>query len=122
MKRIVKRINIIIAFIAVLIICWGILLIKNQSFQLKKFQNDNAFLNHNISVLKNNIIETWGIERSKLNIDSIFDEDGKKLNHEHLNMQSPTLIFRFSKVDCSECVVEQIDLIKKLIHNNERIL
>jgi hypothetical protein len=114
-----KTANIIIAFIALLVIFLGIVLIKNLSIQLKKVQNDNAAITHGMLLLKDNIIESWRIERSKLKSDSIFDEDGKKLNFEQLNSRLPILIFRFSKVDCSECVVKQIDLIKNLIRNDD---
>jgi hypothetical protein len=114
-----KIANIIMTVIVLSIIFFGIILIKNLSVQVKKFKNDNAFLTHNISILKGNIIESWKIERSKLNIDNILDEDGKKLNIENLSSQFPILIFRFSKVDCSECVVKQIGLIKKLMHNDK---
>ncbi|GHT53024.1 hypothetical protein FACS189440_22390 [Bacteroidia bacterium] len=114
-----KIIIFIVAFIVLIIIFFGTILIKNQSIQLKKYHNNNAELTHNISLLKDNIIESWRIEHSKLNSDNIFDENGDKFNFEQSNSRLPTLIFRFSKVDCSECVVKQIDLIKKLLQNDK---
>jgi hypothetical protein len=76
-------------------------------------------LNHNIETLKTIIIDSWHTEGALLNIDSISTEEGEKLSLEYLKALEPVLIFRFSKIDCSECVIKQIDLIKQCIRNDQ---
>jgi hypothetical protein len=92
---------------------------KEQTVYLENLYNDNLRSDHNIKALKANMIDSWHVEGVSLNIDSIFAEDGEKLNVGYLDILAPVLIFRFSKVDCSECVVKQIDLIKRLISNKQ---
>jgi hypothetical protein len=114
-----KKITIIILVILFLIVCFEILFIKKQVIQIENLHNNNWKLYHHIVVLKNNIIDSWQFERNILQLDSVFDENGERLSSEYLRSQHPILIFRFSKVDCSECVVKQIDLIKRLVCNDK---
>jgi hypothetical protein len=116
MKK-VLNIGIIVAALAV--IFFESVIIRKQSVQIQTARNDIARTEHHFTVLKNNITDSWKHELSTLNTDSIFDEDGQKLNADYFNKPYPVLLFRFSKIDCSDCVVKQIDLIKEFIRNNE---
>ena len=50
--------------------------------------------------------------------DSIFDEKNNIVSLKEMSNNEPTLIFRFSRVNCSECIIEQIDIIKEFTQKN----
>jgi hypothetical protein len=108
-----KKILIILICILLLNVLFDFSLInkqKKQLIQLDDLYNANAKLNHNVEALKASMIDSWHAERAAFNIDNIFTEEGEKLNPEYLKALYPVLIFRFSKIDCSECVVKQISV------------
>jgi hypothetical protein len=61
--------------------------------------------------------DAWQNERALLNITNIFDEYGTVVDDSCFKI--PVLLFRFSKINCSKCVVEQINLIKKMITDEQ---
>ncbi len=75
-------------------------------------------MEHQVSILKHNYFSSWKLERGVLNIDDIYDEDAQKIDDGFVNHEQPVLLFRFSKINCTECVVKQIDIIKELIQSN----
>lgn len=116
MKRIVY-----IGMIMLIIALLGFegMVIRKQSALLGKTQSDLSMAEHHIAVLKGNMADSWHLERTKFNVDGIVDEDGRKPDANHFRFDCPVMLFRFSKVDCSDCVVEQIDLIQEFIRNTE---
>jgi hypothetical protein len=117
-----KKILIVLTGVLLLNIFFDFLLVnrqKKQMIQLENLYAANAKLSHNVEALKTGMIDSWHAEGRLLYIDSIFTEEGEKLSSEYLKALEPVLIFRFSKVDCSECVVKQIGLIKQLIRNGQ---
>lgn len=99
------------------IIIFEMLLIKGQKIKSEKLNNKFAKISHNFATLKTNIVDSWQIENSIVNIKDIRGEDGEKINFKYISAKQPILIFRFSKVNCSECVIKQIDIIKELTKN-----
>lgn len=95
------------------------ILIKKQSITVDLINNKNDKLSNNIETLKYNIIDSWSFERKTLNIDRISDEDGQKLRPFFFEFEKPILIFRFSKVDCSDCVISQIRLLKEIFNESQ---
>lgn len=115
-----KIIYIVVATAFVLLFVFYVILMHKSSLdQLYQLKNENAELYHKMSILKDDIAERWMIERSELNINDVFDENNNKLDIESFSSTLPVLIFRFSKINCSECVVKQIDLVKKLVQNHQ---
>lgn len=105
-------------FVVLLIGIYTTILISKQSTNIALVNSVNDKLSNDIKTLKYNIIDSWNFERKALNIDSIFDEGGQRLTPSFFELEKPILIFRFSKVDCSDCVVSQVKLLKEVI--NER--
>jgi len=95
------------------------LVIRKQSKLVYNLSGSNAKLTHNLGKLKGNFIAAWQLERATFLSDRIYDEEGKEIEYKFLTRTHPKLIFRFSKVDCSKCVVEQINLIRELIKNKD---
>lgn len=102
-----------------LIIVYQILVIRNVSNSSNAKDNEILKQAHNISTLKSMLNDEWLNEGIKLNNTVIRDENGNDINIDRIAVNKPILIFRFSKIDCSKCVIEQIDLIKELIQNKE---
>ena len=105
-------------FVVLLSGIYTTVLIKKQSINIALINDENNKLSNNIETLKYNIIDGWNFERKALNMDKISDEDGQRLYPSSFEFEKPILIFRFSKVDCSDCVISQIGLLKEII--NER--
>ena len=107
-----KRFSIILLFIILLFsMLFMYLKITKQNTQINKLSNIVEKLKNDNHTLQENTIDSWSFERSKLNVDSIYDEENNKLDEKIIKNGLPLLIFRFSEVDCSDCVIEQIDLI-----------
>jgi hypothetical protein len=113
-----KYVNILFITFLLIISIIEFLKIKNQEYAIQLLIDKSAHLKHESSILKNNIIDSWQYERSTLNMDNIYDENEQKLSNDFWSSESPILIFRFSKIDCSQCVIEQIELINRVISNN----
>lgn len=94
-------------------------LIKKQYRNIAWINDENNKLSNDIETLKYNIIDSWNFERKALNINNISDEDGQRLYSSFFDFEKPVLIFRFSKVDCSDCVISQIRLLKEIIHEKQ---
>lgn len=115
-----KRFSIILLFI-ILLFSMLIMYLKitKQNTQINKLSNIVEKLKNDNHTLQENTIDSWSFERSKLNVDSIYDEENNKLDEKIIKNGLPLLIFRFSEVDCSDCVIEQIDLIRRFIDNKQ---
>jgi hypothetical protein len=107
----------LVVLVLLLMVLCGLLLV-NYSKRIKKWQHKIEMAQHHTEELKINMIDGWILERETLNMDRIVDEDGKKIDATCFPLGEPVLLFRFSKVDCSDCVVQQIDIIKELIVNS----
>lgn len=112
-------ITVILILITIILIRNQLALIKKQHEQISKLDNDRYALNHQVLKLKNIMIDSWTYDEISPKTDSIYNEKGEKLDTKFLDSNQPVLIFRFSKVDCSDCVVQQIDVIKKMIQNDK---
>lgn len=110
-----KVLLICLLFVVLLSGIYTTVLIKKQSVNIALINDENNKLSNNIETLKYNIIDSWNFERKALNIDEISDEDGQRLHPFFFEFEKPILIFRFSKVDCSDCVISQIRLLKEII-------
>ena len=112
-----KSIYICLTVLVFLIVFFEAVIINIQSVQIKKMEINISWSNHLVSLLKSDMINTWKFDRLAVNNDSIFDEEENKVDTEYFKSSSPILLFRFSKVNCMDCVVKQIDVIKELIKN-----
>ena len=108
-----KFLNICIALFVLMFMIITVTIIKKQSLQISKLEQESAWTEQRISILRNNFIEIWKTDKIGLFMDDIYDEDGHKVDIEYFRNMSPILIFKFSKINCMDCVVKQIDVIKE---------
>lgn len=107
--------NILLPSFLCLILIYQALVIKNISNISRAQEHESSKQLHNINTLKKMLTDEWHLEGAQFANKTVVDEDGKCIQIENIALDKPILIFRFSKVDCSKCVIEQIDIIKELI-------
>jgi len=110
-----KILNICIVVFVLLVVIFIVWINWNQSLLIKKMDKDLTWSERRISILKHHMIDTWKFDKTAVNMDAIYDEEGNKLDTASLNALSPVLIFKFSKINCMDCVVKQIDVIKEFM-------
>jgi hypothetical protein len=72
-----------------------------------------------MSLLKENILNSWKIENTILTDSLIKDEDNNVIIKSNLIKRSPLLIFRFSELNCSTCIQDQLSLLSDLLQSND---
>jgi hypothetical protein len=67
--------------------------------------------NNKMNVLKENIIRHWKNENPSFSDSLVLDEKSNIISKNILTNQCPLLIFRFSELNCSTCINNQLSLI-----------
>ncbi len=107
----------VIGLLSLLFSCIVVIFVmfRNYSNHLCDLDNQRVKLEHTVFLLKNSLIDSWSIDGKSFKSDSIYEEDGTKMSLNYFESHAPILIFRFSKIDCSECVIGHISLIKEFV-------
>jgi hypothetical protein len=115
----IKKISsIILATIFMLILLYQLAYIRALSFKYTNLKDRNSSNEHYLSLLENMINNSILLENGSLAGSKIFDEDEKEVNKDLLFKESPVLVLRFSKLNCSDCVLKYINTIKEVIRKD----
>lgn len=100
--------------IIVIIFALQSLIIRKQAIFLKQSNNAVEQMNQQIKTLKQNYLNNWRFERSRLNIDEIYDENEQNANVFFSISDQPVLLFRFFISNCAPCDINQTNILKEV--------
>lgn len=103
-----------------------VLIALYQMFTIRVVSNDNRMMkienqktNHHLRIVEEMLTNTYVLGNTLPFTDSLVDESNNVVSLQEISNDAPILIFRFSRVNCSKCIVEQIDIIKKFTQRKD---
>lgn len=105
----------IIAFVSI----YQLITIMSLSHSKKVLiENNNRSIN-DLSLLKEMLTNSILLENSSLSDSTIFNEENIQVDKELLLCAKPTLVFRYSKLNCTSCILKNINTINMMVEKRK---
>ena len=111
-----------IFIVTVIVILFVLIFFNIFIFRSLRVKNANLVINlysaeHKTEELKGMLSNYFKFEGKVILENNIFTESDELLEIDSIFIKSPLIVFRFSKLNCTDCIVESINIIKSFLSN-----